>query len=61
MVSRRTLAQGAVMPARNPYASASVPTASSPAAYVAVTVESTLAHIGDERPYLVGGQGNFNS
>ena len=32
------------MPARKSYASVSVPTASSPAAYVAVTVENTLAH-----------------
>ena len=44
VVSRRTLAQGVVMPARKSYASVSVPTASSPAAYVAVTVENTLAH-----------------
>ena len=44
MVSRRTLAQGVATPARKSYASVSVPIASSPAAYVAVTVESTLAH-----------------
>ena len=44
VVSRRTLAQGVATPARKSYASVSVPTASSPAAYVAVTVESTLAH-----------------
>ena len=44
VVSRRTLAQGAATPARKSYASVSVPTASSLAAYVAVTVESTLAH-----------------
>ena len=44
MVSRRTPAQGVARPARKSYASESVPIASSPAAYVAVTVESTLAH-----------------
>ena len=44
VVNQRTLAQGVVMPARKLYASVSVPTASSPAAYVAVTVENTLAH-----------------
>ena len=44
VVSRRTLAQGVATPARKSYASVSVPIASSPAAYVAVTVESTLAH-----------------
>ena len=40
VVSRRTLAQGVVTPARKPSASASVPIASSPAANVAVTVET---------------------
>ena len=44
VVSRRTLAQGVAIPARKSYASVSAPTASSPAAYVAVTVENTLAH-----------------
>ena len=44
VVSRRTLAQGVVTPARKSSASASVPIASSLAAYVAVTAESTPAH-----------------
>ena len=44
MVSRRTPAQGVATPARKSYASVSVPIASSLAAYVAVTVENTLAH-----------------
>ena len=44
VVNRRTLAQGVAMPARKFYASVSAPTASSPAAYTAVTVENTLAH-----------------
>ena len=44
VVSRRNLAQGVATPARKSYASVSVPTASSPAAYAAVTVENTLAH-----------------
>ena len=44
VVNRRTLAQGVAMPARKFNASVSAPTASSPAAYVAVTVENTLAH-----------------
>ena len=44
VVSRRTPAQGVATPARKFYASVSVPIASSLAAYVAVTVENTLAH-----------------
>ena len=44
VVSRRTLAQGVATPARKSYASVSVPIASSLAAYVAVTAESTPAH-----------------
>ena len=44
VVSRRTLAQGVVTPARKPSASASVPIASSPAANVAVTAETTPTH-----------------
>ena len=45
VVSRRTLAQGVVTPARKPSASASVPIASSPAANVAVTAETIPAHV----------------
>ena len=44
VVSRRTPSQGVATPAGKSYASVSVPIARSPAAYVAVTVESTLAH-----------------
>ena len=44
VVSRRTLAQGVVTPARKSNANASVPIASSPAANVAVTAETTPAH-----------------
>ena len=44
-VNRRTLAWGVVMPATKSHVSASVPTASSLAAYVARTAENILAHV----------------
>ena len=44
VVSRRTLAQGVVTPARKSSASASAPIASSQAANVAVTAEITPTH-----------------
>ena len=44
VVSRRTLAQGVVTPARKSSASASAPIASSPAANVAATAETIPAH-----------------
>ena len=45
VVSRRTHAQGVVMPATKSHVSASVPTASSLAAYVARTAENILARV----------------
>ena len=44
VVSPKTLAQGVATPARKSSASVSAPIASSPAAYVAVTAETTPAH-----------------
>ena len=44
VVNQRTLVQGVVMPATKSHVSASVPTASSLAAYAARTAENILAH-----------------